>query len=238
MTHTPEQGKILRFDFKDGLTLHLLDGLPHLWKLPGEANPCPTITSVEEALNVFEALLKEHSNRTRVLKQARLENIYQFNREYPNERIPPIFCLFEEVAGFNAQASRMEGKVAETALKLIHEMVSLFRATGISFLFTTQYPANRCGMTPEIRACLGSGVCFRTTSQAASLVFGDEDSFFTNQVSRLTGMGDSLVKQPGILKPVHCQGFDLPTEQLKTFVSAMGQLYGSLLDDSLNQLIG
>ncbi len=176
----------------------------------------------------------------KILKQERLENIYQFNAIYPDDSLPVLLSLFEEIAGYNALAMREKGKAyVEQALQRLFSAVSLYRAAGMPFIITTQYPADRCGMPAEVRSCLGSGVCFKTSKRAADLVFGEGDNHFSKQVHSLTGMGDCIIKQHG--GHIHCQGYDLPTSILKTFVAGMGQIYRNedvFLMEDIQQLIG
>jgi FtsK/SpoIIIE family len=206
LKYPPHLGKLVLLDFKDGLTLSLFNKLPHMYK----GKDC--VYDAEGVVEVFDYLKADYTGRTALMRERGLENIYQFNQKYPDEALPICPIFLEEIAGLKRKAPGQ--------IDFLWEIASQWRAVGFPLIASTQYSSNELGMPPALRTCFETRICFATSEQAASLVFGS-DAFHCRMASKLAGSGDALIEQQG--KHTRVQGFNLETEHLSQLVEAISR---------------
>ncbi|NPV88767.1 DNA translocase FtsK [Coprothermobacteraceae bacterium] len=159
-------------------------GLPHLLY--------PVINNPQQVLTVLKELAAEMEERYRILSQSRTRSIVDYNRVYPDDKIPIIAVVVDEMADIMLTApSEMEHVVAVLASKA--------RAAGIHLILATQRPSVDV-ITGLIKANIPHRIAFAVSSQVDSRVILD-----VGGAERLIGAGDFLYSNPAVMKPIRGQ---------------------------------
>ena len=85
-------------DLKGGTELTLFERLPHLLT--------PMARNHESCLEVFQLVLAELQRRQSLLDRAGLEDIGRWNEAHPEEALPYVLVVIDEVAELSAVESR------------------------------------------------------------------------------------------------------------------------------------
>jgi S-DNA-T family DNA segregation ATPase FtsK/SpoIIIE len=182
-TKTPEECQLILIDPKRVEMVSYKD-IPHL--------RCPVVTEPEDAVKVFEGLIKEMENRYRLLAGREVRNIESYN-SMGKEHLPYIVCVVDEMADL----MMCSGKALE---KMIVRIAQLARAVGIHLVLATQKPVVSV-ITGLIKSNVPSRIAFQVTSSSDSRVILD-----TNGAEALIGRGDMLAVFPGTPDPIRYHG--------------------------------
>ncbi|MGB8519889.1 MAG: DNA translocase FtsK [Candidatus Tumulicola sp.] len=184
VTATPDQVQMLMIDPKR-VELTVFNGIPHLIK--------EVITDPRLAAWALFEMTKEMDSRYERFAKAGVRKIEEYNSKYPDERLPYVVIVIDELADLMLVAP---AKVESTIMRL----AQLARATGIHLVVATQRPSVDV-ITGLIKANIPSRIAFAVSSQTDSRVVLD-----MNGAERLLGRGDMLYLPIDAPKPVRAQG--------------------------------
>jgi S-DNA-T family DNA segregation ATPase FtsK/SpoIIIE len=150
------------------------------------------VNEPEEAVGVFEELVREMERRYEVLSAGKVRNIVAYN-ELGGERMPYIVTVIDEMADLMMTAPKeME--------RCIVRLAQLSRAVGIHLILATQRPTSEV-ITGLIKANMPSRISYQVASKLDSRVILD-----CNGAEKLLGRGDLLMLYPGIGEPERYHG--------------------------------
>jgi DNA segregation ATPase FtsK/SpoIIIE, S-DNA-T family len=181
---TPDQVQMLMIDPKR-VELAVFNGIPHLVK--------EVIADPRLAAGALFEMTKEMESRYERFAKAGVRKIEEYNAKYPQERLPYVIVVIDELADLMLIAP---AKVETTIMRL----AQLARATGIHLVVATQRPSVDV-ITGLIKANVPSRIAFAVSSQADSRVILD-----MNGAERLLGRGDMLYLPIDAPKPIRAQG--------------------------------
>ena len=174
---TPDELKLVLIDPKQ-VELSIYDTIAkqYLAHLPG----LPAIsTTVTEAQQTLESVIRLMEDRYTLLKDAGVRNIQDYNGMSGHESLPYFVVIIDEYGDLILQGSKeMENAICRIAQKA--------RAVGIHMIISTQRPDTKI-VTGNIKANFPTRIAFRTTTGTDSRVILDRMG-----AERLTGKGDML----------------------------------------------
>jgi DNA segregation ATPase FtsK/SpoIIIE, S-DNA-T family len=194
---TPDQVQMLMIDPKR-VELTVFNGIPHLIK--------DVIADPRMAAGALFEMTKEMEARYERFAKAAVRKIEEYNDKYPEERLPFVVIVIDELADLMLVAP---AKVETTIMRL----AQLGRATGIHLVVATQRPSVDV-ITGLIKANVPSRIAFAVSSQADSRVILD-----VNGAERLLGRGDMLYLPIDAPKPVRAQGALITASEVERLVA-------------------
>ena len=200
----PEEVKFILIDPKM-VELSNYNGIPHLM--------VPVVTDPKKASSVLNWAVQEMEKRYLIFANHGVRDIKSFNRRYPEEKIPLIVIVIDELADL----MMVSPKDVEDAICRILQKA---RAAGIHMILATQRPSVNV-ITGIIKANLPSRISFAVSSQVDSRTILDRGGAET-----LLGKGDMLFSPQGAPKPIRVQGAfisDEEVEMLLDYIRAQGQ---------------
>jgi hypothetical protein len=181
---TPDQVQMLFIDPKR-VELTVYNGIPHLIK--------DVITDARLAAGALFEMTKEMDSRYERFAKAGVRKIEEYNAKYPDEKLPYIVIVIDELADLMLIAP---AKVETTICRL----AQLARATGMHLVVATQRPSVDV-ITGIIKANIPSRIAFAVSSQVDSRTILDMAG-----AERLLGRGDMLYLPIDAPKPKRSQG--------------------------------
>ena len=181
---SPDQLELLMIDPKR-VELTVYNGIPHLIK--------EVITDPRMAAGALFEMTKEMEARYERFAKAGVRKIEEYNAKYPDEKLPYIVVIIDELADLMLIAP---AKVE----MLVMRLAQLARATGIHLVVATQRPSVDV-ITGLIKANIPSRIAFAVSSQVDSRTILDMAG-----AERLLGRGDMLYLPIDAPKPVRAQG--------------------------------
>jgi S-DNA-T family DNA segregation ATPase FtsK/SpoIIIE len=98
LSRGPDRLRLVLVDLKGGTELNLFERLPHLL--------APMARDQESCLEVFQLVLVELQRRQMLFDRAGLEDIERWNEAHPEEPLPYVLVVIDEVAELSAVESR------------------------------------------------------------------------------------------------------------------------------------
>lgn len=175
-----------------------------LAKLPGDGEAI--ITDNQKVVNTLNSLCVEMDNRYKLLQDAMVRNIVEYNGKFLARKLNPenghrfmpyIVVVIDEVADLMMTA----GKEIETP---IARLAQLARAIGIHLILATQRPSVNV-ITGMIKANFPARIAFRVTSKIDSRTILDG-----NGADQLIGKGDMLYNGGNEMIRLQCPFVDTP----------------------------
>ncbi|MDO5061301.1 MAG: FtsK/SpoIIIE domain-containing protein [Actinomycetaceae bacterium] len=173
-TYTPQQLRLVLFDYKGGAALREFTSLPHVEGLVTDLVP-------KQAKRVLAALAAEVKDRESQLAARGFADIAHWQGSDPQTCPPRIICVVDEYK----VVSQTHPQDVETLL----DLCARGRSLGIHLLLATQSAAGI--VTGQMRANLNLKISFRTATVADSL-----DLLGTAAAHQLTQSGVSLLTDP------------------------------------------
>ena len=201
---TPDEVKFILIDPKM-VELSNYNGIPHLM--------VPVVTDPKKASSVLNWAVQEMEKRYSIFANHGVRDIKTFNRRYPEEKIPFIIIVIDELADLMMVSPR---DVEDAICRILQKA----RAAGIHMILATQRPSVNV-ITGIIKANLPSRISFAVSSQVDSRTILDRGGAET-----LLGKGDMLFSPQGAVKPIRVQGAfisDEEVEMLLDYIRAQGQ---------------
>jgi len=114
--------------------------------------------SEEDFSKYLRKLNNELNRRKNVIADAELQNIKQYNRNYPGKKLPYIVLLIDEVADIRLESE--DNKDMESNEAIITRLLNQGRALGIHVIIATQNPSS-VQMSTQIRKGLTTKISFK-----------------------------------------------------------------------------
>ncbi|PTA69660.1 FtsK/SpoIIIE family DNA translocase [Deinococcus arcticus] len=164
------------------------DGIPHLVRA--------VVTNPVDAAGVLLGAVAHMERRYKMMSQVGAKNLEQYNakmRQVGETELPHLVIIIDELADLMITSP----KEVESAIMRLAQMA---RATGMHLVLATQRPSVDI-LTSLIKVNVPARIAFAVSSSHDSRTILDALG-----AERLTGMGDMLFYQPGLIKPVRLQG--------------------------------
>ena len=178
-TNSPSWAKIRMIDPKAGIDFPWLRRMPHL---DGDI-----VTRQDEAISVFEELVHEMETRNRLLADAGVSRISQYNQKaISSDRLPRIWLFHDELADWMMSGdyrSAVESNVTRLGVKA--------RAAGINLVLVTQRP-DKDALPMQLRANLSNRLVLKVADRRNSELVLDEAG-----AERLLGRGHLAARLSG-----------------------------------------
>lgn len=189
----------LRFIMVDPkrVELTLYNGIPHLLT--------PVITNVKHTVNALKWTVNEMDRRFELLSKNGARNIDSYNKKRPNDKLPHIIFVIDELADLMATAAN------EVEAGIIR-LAQMARAVGIHLLLATQRPSVDV-ITGLMKANIPARIAFSVASIVDSRTILDSPG-----AEKLIGRGDMLYSCAELSKPVRIQGSFISESELKKVV--------------------
>jgi len=190
--NSPRTLKLILIDPKR-VELTIYNGIPHLIS--------PVITEAKKSLGVFRWAIEEMEKRYEKLQTAGARDITSYNKSYPNNPLPYILIIVDELADLMTTYGReVEGSIVRLA--------QMARATGLHLILSTQRPSVEV-ITGLIKANITSRIALQVASQIDSRTILDVAG-----AEKLLGGGDMLFTSSELSKPKRIQGAYISEEEL------------------------
>ena len=186
-TNSPEKARIRMIDPKAGIDFPWLRNMPHL---DGDL-----ITEQGEAIHALEELVAEMERRNRLLAEAGVTKLDNYNRKVlPSEQLPRIWLFHDELADWmmiNEYRDAVDLNASRLGVKA--------RAAGINLILITQRP-DKDALPMQLRANLTNRLVLKVADKKNSMLVLDEPG-----AERLLGRGHLAAKLSGEGKVILAQ---------------------------------
>jgi len=194
--NSPETLKMILIDPKR-VELSIYNNLPHLLT--------PPITDIKKSVAVFRWAINEMERRYDLLQSAGSRDIQSYNTKNPEESLPFIMIVIDELADLMTTYGReVEGSIVRLA--------QMARATGLHLILSTQRPSVEV-VTGLIKANITARIALQVPSQVDSRTILD-----TAGAEKLLGAGDMLFVAAELSKPKRIQGAYISEEEVHKVV--------------------
>ncbi len=171
------------------------------------------ITDPDKAVYALKSVEKEMEERYEQLKQAGVRNIQDFNKRPPEETLPYLVVVVDELADLMITAGR---DVEEPITRL----AQLARAVGIHLIVATQRPSVDV-ITGIIKANFPARIAFQVASKVDSRTILDGSG-----AEQLLGNGDMLYQPASQPKPERIQCPYVSSTEVESITSFIGRQDG------------
>lgn len=193
----PDELKLILVDPKQ-VEMVQYNNIPHL--------SCPVITDVKKTINALRWSVKEMEERFSILARAGKRNIQAYNAAKPQEKMPYLVIVIDELADLMAIAA---AEIEQAVIRLAQKS----RAVGIHLILATQRPSVNI-ITGLIKANITSRIAFSVASSADSRTIMDFSG-----AEKLLGRGDMLYVTAELSKPKRIQGAFLSDSEIERVVA-------------------
>ena len=153
----------------------------------------PIITEPEKTISALKWAVNEMERRYTLLAEVKVRDIKSYNSKKPEEPMPYIVIVIDELADLMMIAARdVEALIVRLAQKA--------RAVGVHLVLATQRPSVDV-ITGLIKANVPARIAFTVASQVDSRTILDQIG-----AEKLLGQGDMLLLTPSMSKPKRIQG--------------------------------
>lgn len=195
-TNSPALLRLILVDPKR-VELSIYNNIPHLLT--------PVIVEPEKTINALRWAVREMERRYRVLSDAGSRNLMSFNSNNPQEAMPMIVIVIDELADLMAKHARdVEGAIVRLS--------QMARAVGVHLVLATQRPSVNV-ITGLIKANIPTRVAFNVASQVDSRTILDSSG-----AEKLLGSGDMLYLRGDRAKPLRVQGGFISEDEVQRVV--------------------
>lgn len=193
---SPEDVKLLMVDPKV-VELSNYNGIPHLI--------LPVVTDPKKAAIALGWAVNEMTRRYEVIAQAKVRDIYSYNKKFPEEKLPRIVVIIDELADLMMVApTQVEDSIAR--------LTQMARAAGIHLIVATQRPSTDV-ITGQIKTNIPSRISFAVSSAIDSRIILDSSG-----AEKLLGKGDMLYQPMGSNRAKRVQGCFISDEEIASIV--------------------
>lgn len=190
---SPNDLKLILVDPKR-VELGLYNDIPHLLT--------PVIVEPEKTISALKWAVAEMERRYKLLAEVGNRNIIEYNKAHPDESMPYIVIIIDEMADLMVLA-------AADVESLIVRLAQMARAIGIHLVLATQRPSVDV-ITGIIKANIPARLAFSVASQVDSRTILDQMG-----AEKLLGKGDMLFMSPDFMKPRRIQGAWVDEKEVK-----------------------
>jgi DNA segregation ATPase FtsK/SpoIIIE, S-DNA-T family len=209
----------LRFIMVDPKMVELTpyDGIPHLVR--------PVVTNPMDAAGVLLGCVGHMERRYKMMSEVGAKNLEQYNekaRATGDPELPYLVIIIDELADLMITSP----KEVEASIMRLAQMA---RATGMHLILATQRPSADV-VTGLIKVNIPARVAFAVSSGIDSRTILDSTG-----AERLTGYGDMLFYQPGLVKSVRLQGPYISEAELERITEFLRRQF---FDDDFGEAYG
>lgn len=136
---------------------------------------------VEPAKEVISALMEECNNRYNEFFKHGLTNIFDYNKKFPNKKMPFQILFIEEFVMLQMDKSKI-------AMNLLKQFASLCRASG-QYIFISCQRADNTVIDGVLKANVGNRIVFRMEDSKNSIIALDSEG-----AEELEGKGHGILK--------------------------------------------
>lgn len=184
--YTPERLHIYLADFKEGIELNDYQDVAHVKNV---------ITDINELEDLLVEIDAERAKRNKLFSECRVKSLLEYNKKFPDAKLPYMFLVIDEVASVQALAKNPKAEVN----RLLARLGQLGRSSGVHVLLSTQRP-DKDVITPLIKTNFNNRICLAVEDDANSeIILG------TNEGKYLRGHGHGILKYGR--ERVEIQGF-------------------------------
>lgn len=195
--NSPDNLKFILIDPKR-VELPVYNGMPYLLT--------PVVTEIAQTISALRWTVGEMDRRFNILSKAGKRNIQVYNENTPEEPLPYIVVIIDELADLMATAaSEVEGAIIRLA--------QMARAVGIHLIVATQRPSVDV-ITGLIKANITARIAFSVASLVDSRTILD-----TSGAEKLLGRGDMLYISAELSKPKRLQGAYVADQEIERVVN-------------------
>ncbi|HUT22550.1 MAG TPA: DNA translocase FtsK [Candidatus Bipolaricaulota bacterium] len=181
------------------------NGIPHLLS--------PVITDVTKTVNSLRWAISEMDRRYEMLAKSNKRNIEGYNQSNPEEKLPYLLIVIDELADLMISAS---SEIESSIIRL----TQMARAIGIHLIVATQRPSVDV-ITGLIKANIPARIAFSVASQTDSRTILDSSG-----AEKLLGKGDMLFQTAELSKPRRIQGAFVGDDEIKRVVDFLKEASG------------
>jgi DNA segregation ATPase FtsK/SpoIIIE, S-DNA-T family len=209
--NSPETLRLVLIDPKR-LEMMVYQDIPHLH--------VPVIVEAKQAVQGLRGAVREMERRLQVLQNARVRDIAAYNVEHPEEIMPYMVIVIDELAELMSVYPReIEASIVRLA--------QLARAVGIHLVVSTQRPSVEV-ITGLIKANISTRVALKLPSQIDSRTILDMAG-----AEKLLGNGDMLYISVDMGNPKRIQGGFVSDGEVKKVVNYIRTQGEASYDESL-----
>ncbi|HSX00870.1 MAG TPA: DNA translocase FtsK 4TM domain-containing protein [Candidatus Saccharimonas sp.] len=209
--NSPNDVKLILVDPKR-VELGLYNDIPHLLT--------PVIVEPEKCISALKWAVAEMERRYKLLADVGNRNIIEYNKAHPDEAMPYIVIVIDEMADLMVLA-------AADVESLIVRLAQMARAIGVHLVLATQRPSVDV-ITGIIKANIPARLAFSVASQIDSRTILDQMG-----AEKLLGKGDMLFMSPEFMKPRRIQGAWVDEKEVKAVTDYLRSQRGPTYNDEV-----
>lgn len=156
--------------------------------------------NIDEAIALLQYLEEEMYKRYKMLEEAGVVNIQEYNRKHKKNPMPYHLVFIDEFANM---------QVSEQAMVLIDKLLRMARAVGIHFIIATQRPDAKT-IPGQIKANLQATIAFKTRNDVNSMILLDNA-----KAAELRGAGHGILQTD---KEIEFQGWFLDINEARQLI--------------------
>lgn len=180
----------------------------------------PIITEPEKTISALKWAVNEMERRYTLLAEERVRDIKSYNAKKPEEIMPYIVIVIDELADLMMIAARdVEALIVRLAQKA--------RAVGVHLVLATQRPSVDV-ITGLIKANVPARIAFTVASQVDSRTILDQVG-----AEKLLGQGDMLMLTPQMSKPKRIQGAWVTDDEVNSITDHLRMQRPPQYDDEI-----
>jgi S-DNA-T family DNA segregation ATPase FtsK/SpoIIIE len=143
--------------------------------------------NIEDTLKLLKFLHNEMKRRNNIFESSEkfCGSVYEWNRFYPNKKMPIMLASFDEMTLYMPLSSDEKNlkKNKQKCIDLFKTLITESASSGINILFCLQRP-DKDSFNPTIKAQIGTVIGFYQPNTASSLVAMDDESLCNLQQKR------------------------------------------------------
>jgi DNA segregation ATPase FtsK/SpoIIIE, S-DNA-T family len=194
--------------------LTLYNGIPHLLT--------PVITDSKKTVNALKWCIGEMDRRFETLAKVGSRDITSYNNKFPNNKLPHIVFIIDELADLMATAAN------EVEAGIIR-LAQMARAVGIHLVIATQRPSVDV-ITGLMKANIPARIAFSVASLIDSRTILDSPG-----AEKLLGRGDMLFQTAEFSKPIRIQGAFISENEVYNVVKYLKRGEQPEYDESITE---
>ena len=166
--YSPDDLKIYLVDFKGGVEFKFYEAnqdiqrqLPHIVLTGLTREP-------EDGVAILSNIRKELHRREDLFRNYSVEDIIQFCRKYPLEKIPRLLVIIDEVQ----ELFERDDRLGNEAIEILSELFKKGRAFGISILWASQNVPKVAGLKDKVLSQIGNRISLRLNNPDEAMDIG------------------------------------------------------------------
>lgn len=135
------------------------------------------VDTVAETDDMIKDLSKIVEERYALFVKLGISDIYEYNKKYPESKMPYIFVVIEEMSRFTTtdlSPGGYKNKNTPDQNSRLSDLLFLSRASGMSLWCTVQRPT-KDNITPDTKSCMGNTLGFKTKDKLNSQIICDDE---------------------------------------------------------------